>query len=329
MKHLLRAAALLLCLALVPLPAGAELPRVGVCVYSSRDTFIYGLVSEIRRGAQGKAKLDIRYAEGSQNTQNDQVLALLDDGVDVLVVNAVDRVSAVYLVRLCRQRGVPVVFINREPLKDDLQSYASAYYVGVDPRQQGRLQGGLAAQYFAAHPEADRNGDGIIQLVLLRGEPGHQDAELRSLYSLSALREEGWAVQKLQEETASWDRGLGQERMAQMLNALGGRIELVLSNNDDMALGAIDALKAAGYFGAGPSIPVIGVDATAPALEYIEQGSLYATVQNDAVRQAQAVVDLLALLAAGQSPAADNYPHAMQDRVVYVESEAVLRDGPG
>ena len=318
---------LLLICALVPLPAPATgLPRVGVCLYASRDTFIAGLAQALSRRAEGRADLVYHYAEGDQNRQNDQVLTLLKEGVDALVVNPVDRISAVYIIRLCRQHDIPVVFINREPLKEDLRTFARAYYVGIDPTQQGTLQGQAAANYFKQHPQADLNGDGIIQMVLLRGEPGHQDTELRSLYAQRALRGAGMQVEKVGEETALWDKALAQERMSMLLGALGNRVELVLTNNDDMALGAIDALKAAGYFTGGRFIPVLGVDATAPALEMVEQRSLYATVQNDAGSQALAALDLAVLLAARETPSPDNYPFDMHNKTVYLPSVVVTRE---
>lgn len=328
MKRRLFALMLTLCLVCaVPQAVFARaLPHVGVCLYSSRDTFIGGLGQEIRQRSQGLAELTFHHAEGDQNRQIDQVLQLIEDGVDALVINPVDRVSAVYLIRLCRQENIPVVFINREPLPDDLKTYARAYYVGIDPTQQGALQGRAAADYFKAHPEADLNEDGVIQMVLLRGEPGHQDTEMRSLYAQRALRAEGMLMEKVGEETALWDKALGQERMSMLLGALGSRVELVLSNNDDMALGAIDALKAAGYFSGGRFIPVLGVDATAPALEMVEQGSLYATVQNDASSQAQAAVDLVLLLAAGQTPNADNYAFPMDNKTVYLPSVVITKE---
>ena len=320
---------LTLCLLLAllgPLAARAELPRVGVGAYSGRDTFITSLVGQIRERGQGRLDLHIVYAQGDQNRQNDQILQMIEDGVDVLMVNPVDRVSAVYLIALARQHDLPLILFNREPLREDLAAYDRAYYVGIDPRRQGELQGELAAAYFRAHPEQDLNGDGIIQYVLLRGEPGHQDAELRSLFSLRAMTAQGLRTQKLAEETAYWEKGLGQERMAMLLNAYGRRVELVIANNDDMALGAIDALKAAGYFAGSQVVPVIGVDATAPAPEAIAQGALYGTVQNDAARQAQAVVDLAVLLAADQPVDADSYPFPLNERVVYIPSQAITQD---
>jgi len=284
------------------------------------------MMTELRERAQGRAQLLIASADGDQNRQNDQVQEMIKAGVDVLAVNPVDRTSAVYLIRLARQNNLPIVLFNREPLREDLRLYSKAYYVGIDPRQQGRLQAELAVQYFKDHPERDFNGDGVIQYVLLRGEPGHQDAELRSSAAQQALSESGLAVEKLAEESANWEKALGQERMAMLLNSLGRSIECVLSNNDDMALGAIDALKAAGYFSGSRSIPVIGVDATAAALDMIEQETLYGTVQNDGAAQAQAVIDLSILLASGSEITADTFHFPIEDKVVYIESEIVRKE---
>lgn len=319
---------LTLCLLLIllgPAAARAELPRVGICAYSSRDTFIGSLLGQIRERSQGTLDFQIVYAQNDQNLQNDQVLQMIADGVDILAVNPVDRVSAVYLIALARQHNLPLILFNREPLREDLAAYDNAYYVGIDPRQQGELQGKLAADYFRAHPEQDLNGDGIIQYVLLRGEPGHQDAELRSLFSVRALTQEGLRVQKLAEETAHWEKGLGQERMAMLLNVYGHRVELVIANNDDMALGAIDALKAAGYFSGGRVMPVVGVDATAPAREALKQGTLIGTVLNDAVGQGAASLQLARLLARGEEivNSALRYP-LQENRFIWVPGQKVV-----
>ena len=127
---------LTLCLLLIllgPAAARAELPRVGICAYSSRDTFIGSLLGQIRERSQGTLDFQIVYAQNDQNLQNDQVLQMIADGVDILAVNPVDRVSAVYLIALARQHNLPLILFNREPLREDLAAYDNAYYVGIDP----------------------------------------------------------------------------------------------------------------------------------------------------------------------------------------------------
>lgn len=317
-----RLLSLIMALMLPALPAGAQeaLPKIGLCIYNQDDTFIASLRSVLENQAAGLAELSVRDAQNNQNTQNNQVVELLDAGTDVMIVNPVDRTASIYLLRMAMQKDVPIVFINREPLKADLSQYDKAYYVGVDAKHQGYQSGETAAEYFRSVPQADLNGDGNMQLVIFKGEPGHQDAELRTQYTLLALHDKGVAVDLISEEVALWERSLGQERMAALLNTYDDHIECVISNNDDMALGAIDALKAAGYFSGGKTMPVFGVDATASALEAIRQGSLYATVSNNADLQGAAALSLALLLARGEAITDESFPYHIEDKMVYIDS---------
>ena len=294
--------------------------HIGICIYSGEDTFIASMLGAYQAQAEGAAVLHIADAQGDQNKQNDLVEEFLHESMDVLLVNPVDRTGAVYLIKLAMQFDTPIIFFNREPLTEDLRLYDKAYYVGIDPKQQGILCGKLVADYFRTHANADKNGDGIIQLVVLKGEPGHQDAELRTTNSLKALAAEGFLFEKLQEDAAMWRRDLGQERMAANLNTFSDQIECVISNNDDMALGAIDALKAAGYFANDRFMPVVGIDGTEPAREALTLGTLYGTVFNDWPSQSRAGLELALLLAQGETITAENYPYALEDKCVYLPS---------
>ena len=301
-------------------------PVLGVCIYNMEDTFISSLLGVIRAEADGAATLIVTDAQNNQNRQNDQVEELLQSGVDALIINPVDRTSAIYLLQMAARYQKPIIFINREPLTEDLETYDKAYYVGIDPKEQGILQGKLAADYFKSNAAADKNNDGKMQIVMLKGEPGHQDAELRTSHAVKSLQNEGVVPDKLQEETAMWERSLGQERMVALLNTYGDRIECVISNNDDMALGAIDALKAAGYFTGGRYIPVIGIDATAPAVEALSHGALYGTVINDAYGQGAAAVTLAVLLAKGDPITEDNFPYEMHQKIIYIQSTILVAE---
>lgn len=318
--------ALLLALCLPAAALGQE-TAIGVCIYDGTDTFMASLRQHIEANAQGQAQLTVFDSKNDQNVQNDQVESLLMQGVDALIVNPVDRTAAGYLIEKAMQRNVPVVFINREPLTEDLLLYDKAYYVGADGAQSGELSGSILADYFLTHPEADKNGDGMIQYVLLKGEPGHQDAELRTQYALIPLQEAGFQVEKLQEDTGKWQRLLAQDKMAGFLAAHGERIECVIANNDDMALGAIDALKAAGYFTHSRFMPVVGVDATAPALEALRQGALLGTVFNDGDRQARAALQLALLLARGEAVTQESLGYPLTDgRYVWIPYQKITQN---
>lgn len=322
----------LLCAALALLLLGApalaeELPAFGVCIYDGTDTFMASLRLHLETYAHGKARLTVYDSRNDQNLQNDQVEGMLEAGADVLIINPVDRLAAGYLIEKARKRQTPVLFVNKEPLLEDLLLYEHAFYVGADGAQSGRLSGEILAEYFLAHPEADKNGDGTVQYVLIKGEPGHQDAELRTQNALKPLQEAGFRVEKLQEDTGMWRRQLGQEKMAGFLLAWGDQIECVIANNDEMALGAINALKAAGYFSGGRFMPVVGVDAISQAIEALRQGSLLGTVFNDGEQQAMAAVDLAILLAKGEKITADTYAYPISgERFVWIPYQRITRE---
>ena len=290
-------------------PEKTETVRVGVAIYQQNDTFISNVVQEMERLAREKEgesllKINLSIADGQSNQtlQMEQVDRFLDWGCDVLCVNMVDRTAAAVIVDKAEEAGVPVIFFNRQPVEEDLQRWEKAYYVGPRGEQSGIFQGQIVWEQWQEDRErVDRNGDGVLQYVMLEGEPSHQDALLRTEYSIKTLTNAGVLVEKLASDTANWNRGQAAAKMSQWHQEFGSQIEAVFANNDDMALGAIDVLLEAGV--APEEMPVIvGVDATAPALEAMAAGTLSGTVQN-AKEMPQGLMDLALSLYAGEDPA--------------------------
>lgn len=308
-------------------PAAPETKEMtaGVAIYKFDDTFMTAVRNNIEAAAEGKIAVEIVDSQNAQPTQNDQVDLFVSKGVTVLAINPVDRTAAGVIVDKAKTANIPVVFFNREPLPEDMAKWDKVYYVGAKAEESGTMQGQIVVDYWQANPDADKNGDGVIQYVMLKGEPGHQDAEMRTEFSIKAITDAGIEVEKLAEDTGMWDRVRGQEKMAAFLAAHGDAIEVVLANNDDMALGAIEALKAAGYFGDGEFMPVVGVDATAPALEALKEGTLLGTVLNDAKNQGKATLMLAYVLAQGQTPNAENVGYDITDgKYVWVPYKMIL-----
>lgn len=299
--------------------AFAKQPTIGCAIYKFDDTFMTSVRNSILATAEGKAQVDMVDSQNSQAFQNDRVDMFITKGVDALAINPVDRAAAGVIIQKAKQANIPVVFFNREPFEDDMAMWDKVYYVGAKAEESGTISGQLIVDYWLAHPEADKNGDGVLQYVMLKGEPGHQDVELRTEYSIKAVTDAGIPVECLAEDHANWDRVRGQEKMAAFLAAHGDKIEAVFANNDDMALGAIEALRAAGYFRGDKYIPVVGVDATAPALEALKEGTLLGTVLNDAKRQGEATFMLSYVLAQGETPSKENTGYEIvDDKYVWV-----------
>ena len=139
----------------------------------------------------------------------------------------------------------------------------------------------------------------MIQYVLLKGESGHPDAEARTTYVIETLNEKGIKTQELHMDTAMWDAAMAKDKIEAWLSGPNGeKIEVVIANNDGMAMGAVEALKANGR----AKTPVFGVDALAEVLVMVENGDIAGTVLNDGMNQGQATYEIAKNLAEGKKP---------------------------
>ena len=235
---------------------------VGVCIYKFDDTFM----TNVRNNMQAQAdalgiEIEMVDSQNKQPTQNEQVDTFITKGMTALAVNPVDRTAAGPLVEKASAAGLPIVFLNREPEADVMQSYDKVWYVGAKAEESGTMSGEIIADYWNANKDtADKNGDGKLQYIMITGEPGHQDATLRTEYSVKALTDAGIEVEEIGNDTAMWDKVKATDLMNAFITSQGiDTIEAVLCNNDDMALGVIESLKANGYNTGDASkfIPVI------------------------------------------------------------------------
>lgn len=281
--------------------------RIGVSVYDQYDTFISEMIdhfneyaSEVSASMDSNVSIniDVFNAAASQTTQNSQVKSMLAEGCDIICVNLVDRTEPVTIIDMAEKQDVPVIFFNRELVEQDLERWDKLYYVGAKAFESGIMQGEIAADLFKNDPTVDRNGDGVFQYIVLEGEADHQDAIVRTEYAVSTIADQGVPVEKLGYAIANWNRAQANTKMSQFLAEYGDQIELVLANNDDMALGAVDAMKAAGID--KEEWPVIlGIDGTDVGLAALKNGEIRGTVYNDKEGQAEKMFDLAFCLARG------------------------------
>jgi methyl-galactoside transport system substrate-binding protein len=290
--------------------------KLGFTVYKYDDNFM----AVVRQAIEKEAKKDqdisllMNDSQNSQSMQNDQVDILLARGVKALAINLVDPAAAPVIIKKAKEDNIPIVFYNKEPSAKDLASYDKAYFVGTVSKDAGIIQGDLIAKQWAANPKWDLNGDGKIQFVLLKGEPGHPDAEARSSYVISTLNDKGYKTEQLHLDTAMWDTAMAKDKMdAWVSGPNGDNIEVVIANNDGMAMGAVESLKANGK----SELPVFGVDALSEALSMVRSGQLAGTVLNDAPNQAKATYELTRNLAQGK-PAAEGTEWNLVNKVVRV-----------
>ena len=293
--------------------------QVGVTYYNQTDTFLGELIDCFKNSLEehntGELEVTamVREAAGSEKTQNEQVRELIDAGCNVLCVNLVDRADPSEIIDMARESDIPLIFFNREPVEEDMLQWEQTYYVGAPARQSGQMQGELAADVIR-DGGVDRNGDGRIQYVILEGEADHQDAIIRTESVVNTLQEKGVELEKLDYQIANWNRAQAQNRMRQMIGQFHDEIELVLSNKDDMAMGAVDAYNALNY--TEENRPVFfGVDGTAVGLQAVKDGDLAGTVYNDKEAQANVMAQLSVALVTGEGLDAIAFEN---ERYIYV-----------
>lgn len=164
---------------------------------------------------------------------------------------------------------------------------------------QTSTEEGTEKKALILSPRVDKNGDGVIQYLMFEGEAGHQDAIVRTEYSVNTLMQQGIPMEKLSYAIANWSRAEAQSKMMQFYPEFQDRIELILSNNDDMALGVLDAYDKIGL--PKDKRPFIyGIDGTVVGLEAVKKGNLMGTVYNDEQGQAKALFQLAYRLATGK-----------------------------
>lgn len=286
---------------------------VPLILYNEVDPYILEFKEHILDSARGKVSIVSYDAQNSQLLQNEIIETVLEDDPSVLIINPVDRLGAYTIIDKVKQDDIPIIFINREPLRKDMNSWNKVYYIGAPAENSAVLQTEMIHDLFGEPNNLsayDLNGDNIIQLVLFKGEQGHQDAEIRTEVVIEELEDIGYKLEIISIEICDWQRQIAKNKMDELLKNISSTIELVISNNDAMAIGAIDSLEEAGFFNDinedgyidrrdEPWIPVIGIDGIEEAFEYIESGRLYGTVINDSEEMSKALIELITALQNG------------------------------
>lgn len=306
--------------------------KIGISVYDQYDTFIAQMMTAFNSYATQKQEktgitinVEIYNASGSQSTQNEQVETMIEEGYNVICINLVDRTDPTSIIDAAEKNNVPVIFFNRELVEEDLKRWDKLYYVGAEAFESGIMEGELAAEAFKEQKELDKNGDGIFQYIVLEGEVGHQDSIVRTEYSVNTIIQEGVPVEKLGYAVGNWNRAQAQTKMIQLLEEYGNGIELVLANNDDMALGAIDALKAQNI-PRGDWPAVVGIDGTDVGLEAVRRGEMIGTVYNDKEGQAAAMLELAYTLSTDGSVSSVTMIEGNTIRLPYIKISAKEAD---
>ena len=276
-------------------------------VISNIDTnpFLKGIYTNMQATAAENPQISLQLdvARDSQDTENAQLEAMLNGGAKALIVLLVDpKIGTEFASKMCDKR-VPVVYINRSPGAKALQECDIAFYVGPDDRYGGTLQSQIALEQWLEHPEWDKNGDGKIQIALLEGTPGTPSTRQRTDWAVMGLKfhpEGGLGSESLDvviQEHAKYDEKVAKELLENKWLKMPefDKVEMILAANDNMAIGAANAIEAA-----GKKVPIFAINATPEGLDAVKNGKIQGTVFNDNITMARASIRIAANLANGR-----------------------------
>ena len=279
--------------------------KVGISIYKFDDNFMTLYRTEL-----------VQDGKGDQAEQTNQIQNFITQKYDVLILNLVQASSAPEITDMCKEAGIPVVYVNREPDAAEEERWESeglnATYVGCDARQSGTYQG---EEILETANKGDINGDGKVSYIMIQGDPENVDAQYRTEFSVKALTDAGMEVEELLKQRGDWDQARAQQIAQDALNQYGDKIEVIFCNNDAMALGALQAIEAAGRK-VNEDIYLVGVDALTEAVQNVIDGKQTGTVFNNHFAQAQAASDIAVKFLSGEKVDAVNmvnYEKVTQD----------------
>ena len=280
----------------------ADAPKIGITIYQFADNFMTLYREELVRyltedcGIPAE-NITVMDGKNDQAEQSNQIDGFIADNVDVMILNLVQSSSAASVIQKADAAGIPVVFINREPSAEDMALNGNFCYVGADARQSGTMQGQIVAE---TANKGDFNGNGVVDYVMIMGDPENVDAQYRTEFSIKALTDAGLKVNKLFEQRGDWDQTKGQELAATALSQYGNDVDVIFCNNDAMALGAYQAIVDAGRT-VGQDIYLVGVDALDECQQMVNDGTMTGTVLNDHVGQSHTAADAALKAAKGET----------------------------
>lgn len=284
MKKFLIATAMTLLMA-----SASQATTIGISMALFDDNFL----TVLRNGMISYAKsldgvqLQIEDAQNDISRQQNQIQNFIASKVDALIVNAVDTNATAAMSELAANAGIPLVFVNRMPVNVDSLPPKQAF-VASDERESGTLEAQEVCRLL--------NGKGKALVMMGELSTFHARQRTQDIEDVFS-KPECSGIKIVDKQTANYMRVQGADLMSNWLSA-GIEFNAVVANNDEMAIGAIQSMKAAGLN--MKDIVVGGIDATADALEAMKAGDIDVTVFQNAAGQGQGAVDAALKLVKGE-----------------------------
>jgi methyl-galactoside transport system substrate-binding protein len=285
--------------------------RAGVLLYNEDIYYISEIKKQLEKlENENKDEIDFIFynAEGNQELQNKQIDELIKMKVDAILLNIVDVHESDSVINKIKENNIPVIFFNREPLSlNGIKSYNKSLYVGTQACDAGKIKSEMIINEIKNENIKDKNGNGSLDYILLEGEKDNVEAQLRSECVIRFLNESGIKTNEIASEVCNWEKECAKQKIESLFDKYSDNIEVIISNNDDMAIGAVLALQEKGYNLGDPNkfISVVGIGGTEEVREMIKKGFMTGTVLQDAEEKAKVLYRIALNLAQGKEALQD------------------------
>ncbi len=291
--------AIILVLILVPQNKNKYI-HVGIAAYNMEDEYLSDMIYELENQmdaydfGSSRVVYEIFDAEGSVRRQDRQLQYMCQQDFDVLIVNLVKPSLAANFLNMAANNEKKVILFNREVDEKDMSISDNIWYVGTDGYKAGEIQGKMIVDAIDGNIYSDSNGNGKIDYILVEGEPTHFDSIRRTKGFLESTM--NLPMNQLEDISADWSREMACEELKKLDRETVTETEIVVCNNDDMALGVADFYS---LMDMEPPI-IIGINNTVETGEKIKEDIIYGTVDNDIESQIERICTVVSYITAGK-----------------------------
>ena len=286
--------------------------KVGVFLFDLTNEFNIALKNNlegIQKESENKIEFTVFDGKANQAVQNDDISKGLNKGFDVFVVAPIssneDEINNILNKIISAKHPLILFFPTTASLTNLVKTYPSSVIIVGDTEQGGTIEGEILADEWKSHKNIlDKNKDDTIQYIMLKGPSNNILTLGRSKYPIRALNVSGIKTEELFSTFCNWQRDCAKTTIESQLLTLNGKIEAIISNNDNMAIGAVEALQKYGFNKGDSSkyIPVVGIGGVPEAKKLIDQGFMTGTAVQDSQLHAKAIYDVAMNLASEKDP---------------------------
>ena len=294
-------------------PSATQNPvKIGVFLLDPNELFLSSFkesLENIQKENENKVQFTFFDSKRNQGIQDDNINKALNENFDLFVIEPVtfkiNELNDIF--NMIAQKNIQLILLTSPniELSNFVKGYSRTIIIGGDDEQSGILQGKVLADMWNINEKTiDHNKDNIMQYIMLKGPASDPATTARSKYSIKTLNESGIKTQDLSSNFCNWDKTCARDTISSLFLGYNDKIELIIANNDEMAIGAVEALQKYGYNKGDNSkyIPVVGIGGLPEAKELIKQGAMAGTIIQDPRDYANAVYTVGMNIVSGTDP---------------------------